>query len=121
MFMGRVHTRSLKFLAFALLLFYGVACGRSLVPELCNTLSALSNERAVPVLTTATCCRVPGEATGQPCALCSLVASLAEPVTYVVYEVAFERCDTRVAQEALGYLAQPTWEPASLRGPPLIA
>ena len=119
--MFRKHMRFIQVMSIGLLLFYGIASGRGLFPQLCNSLSSIGNEQEVSVLTSSTCCRMPGEqASGnKSCALCTLVCSLAEPVTYISSSNLFSGVDERSALEPGMYIPEITWTPASLRGPPV--
>ena len=118
--MFRIHpySRFLKFTAVGLLLFYGLALGRSLVPELCATLSAVEGDGGASISAFSMCCAGEEGVAGQPCALCSLVCSLSEPVSYVSFALLFENYDTSNALEPLACRPQHLWSPASLRGPP---
>ena len=121
MLMRKGHRRLFHVVALGLLLFYGVASGRGFFPQLCNSLSAIGNGQDVSVLTSSSCCRMPGDETSgaKSCALCTLVCSLAEPVTYISFSELFSGVDERIALEPLVYVPKHTWTPASLRGPPV--
>ena len=113
------YRRFFQVIAIGLLLFYGVASGRSFFPELCNTLSSVGSKRAASISATS-CCSVPGEATGsKQCALCTLVSSLAEPVAYTSFALLFEGVGASNSPEPVAYVPVHVWNPASLRGPPV--
>jgi len=119
--MFRKHKRFFQVMSIGLLLFYGIATGRGLFPQLCNSLSSIVNEQDVSVLTSSTCCRMPdAQASGnKSCALCTLVCTLAEPVTYISVSNLFSGVDELSTLEPGMYIHQITWTPASLRGPPV--
>lgn len=121
MLMQRGHRRIFHVVAIGLLLFYGVASGRSFVPQLCKSLSDLGNGQKVSILTSTTCCKMPGNetASNKSCALCTLVCSLAEPVSYVSFSNLFSGVDERSSLEPVVYVPEHIWTPASLRGPPV--
>lgn len=112
------HSRYFKITAIALLLFYGVASGRSFVPELCNTLSSMGAAREASISSFSTCCAVPDGSQGKSCPLCTLVCSLSEPVQYVSVPLLPENYDTSNGQAPSAFESQNLWNPASLRGPP---
>lgn len=125
------HIRLFKGVTLALLAFYGIATGRSLLPGLCTTLAALDNTETVSQASD-TCCTVAHEESdsdiiGTPskkyatCALCSLTESLANPVLYThepPAHIIADSIDTLAdASPALPHV----WTPAALRAPPVYA
>ena len=114
------HIRFFQVITIGLLLFYGVASARSFFPELCNTLSSVGGKRVASVSATS-CCSVPGESTGsKQCALCTLVSSLEEPVTYTSFALLFVGVGASNSPEPVAYVPVYAWNPASLRGPPVV-
>ncbi len=125
------HIRLFKSLTLALLAFYGMATGRSLLPDLCTTLAS-RNDRHEAAETAEACCASSRDSSkadriGAPvnlyatCALCNLTESLSNPIVYsheLLAHIEVEPANTLAAAEpSLPHV----WTPAALRAPPVFA
>jgi hypothetical protein len=110
------------------LLFYGLASARALVPGLCATQSALDEHQAESA---ATCCSLdakPSDANGEPavaqhsehaeCAFCSLSKGFVQPLVRCIYEQRMMTLLRFHAVELAPAHLPDVWDPASPRDPP---
>lgn len=125
------HIGRTKAITLALILFYGIATGRSLLPGLCSTLSALDRDQTI-LESTDPCCAIAYQESDQPelhapskayatCALCSLVQAHSQPITYVALESSALNPESPVAIDHAAPALQDVWSPAALRAPPINA
>ncbi len=114
--------------ALALLAFYGIATGRSLIPGLCASLAAAEG-RANAESTHSCCNSVPlssktisvAPETYATCALCNLTESVSNTNVYS-YEVPAQLVVDSVDALLMKTPVLPTvWTPAALRAPPVYA
>lgn len=111
------------------LLFYGLASARALVPGLCATQSALDDQHDPK---SKTCCVMPKQSTsedGEPtaveqheetvrCGFCALSKALVQPLVHCLYEQRMRALMLNHAVEIEPLHLPDVWRPAAPRDPP---